>query len=65
MKEIVGSVGPVSVALCDDANFQLYQGGYFDEPNCCTDLAHAPVITGYGTDPDHGDYWIIKNSWGS
>jgi cathepsin L len=65
LKDIVGSVGPVSIVLCDDANFQLYGGGLFDEPNCCTALAHAPVIVGYGSTPAWGDYWILKNSWGT
>lgn len=53
------------MVMCDDDNFKLYQGGVFYEPNCCTTLAHAMVITGYGTDNQYGDYWTIKNSWGS
>lgn len=65
MKDIVGSVGPISMALCADKRFKHYKGGVFSEPDCCTKNNHAPMITGYGTDPKHGDYWIIKNSWGT
>lgn len=26
-------------------------------------IDHSITLTGYGTDPTHGDYWIVKNSW--
>lgn len=64
LKNIVGTVGPVSVVICDEESFQNYQSGVYYQENCCTETRHAPVITGYGTDPKHGDYWIVKNSWG-
>lgn len=27
-------------------------------------MNHGVVIVGYGTDPDHGAYWVVRNSWG-
>ena len=26
---------------------------------------HAVVLTGYGSDPVAGNFWVIQNSWGS
>jgi hypothetical protein len=41
-----------------------FKGGFFDDPKCCKKNNHAPILVGYGTDPKHGDYWILKNSFG-
>jgi len=57
---------PVSVAIeADKSVFQLYSGGVLDSSSCGTSLDHGVLIVGYGTDSSGGDYWKVKNSWGT
>ncbi|XP_062135083.1 cathepsin L-like [Drosophila sulfurigaster albostrigata] len=56
--------GPVSVAV-DGTGLQHYRSGVYNNPNCTNDLNHAMVVVGYGHDSYDGDYWLVKNSWGT
>lgn len=64
----VGTQGPVSVLFYADTDFHTYSSGVYTNPTCKTDvmdLNHVMLVVGYGTDPKDGDYWIVKNSWGT
>lgn len=68
LEEAVGTVGPVAIAFQVTSDFKSYSGGVYNNPACGTSpdqVNHAVLAVGYGTDPEAGDYWIIKNSWGS
>lgn len=61
--------GPLPVAIDASARaFQHYKSGVYDESGCDNTLDginHAVLLIGYGTDPVGGDYWLVKNSWGT
>jgi len=57
----VNNVGPISVAVGANSNWQHYTGGVFDDGMCwLTQLNHGVLSIGIT-----GNAWIIKNSWGA
>ena len=62
--DAVLSVGPISVAIDAEYDFQLYSGGVFESTDCSnTTLDHAVTIVGYGITSTNKTYYIVKNSW--
>jgi len=57
--------GPVSVLVeADRTAFQYYRSGILNDPSCGTQIDHAILATGYGTEGGV-NYWNLKNSWGA
>lgn len=55
--------GPLSIAM-DASGIGSYVKGIYDPASCSnTDLDHALLLVGYGSEGGR-DYWTIKNSWG-
>lgn len=60
------AIQPVSVAIeADSFVFQFYAGGVINSDKCGTNVDHSVVAVGYGVDPQKGEYYIVKNSWGT
>ena len=62
----IGHIGPISVALDAEGDFQMYKSGIFNSTQCSSDmLDHAVLAVGYGVTLEGHKYLIIKNSWGA
>jgi C1A family cysteine protease len=61
------ALGPVAVAIDASSTtiFKSYSSGVISSTLCGTDVDHGVLVVGYGTDASLGDYWILKNSWGT
>lgn len=65
-------VGPLSVGVNANDDWQMYTGGVYNPTadQCSSDPMeqdHGVIVVGYGTDNTTQpplDYWLIRNSWG-
>ena len=54
---------PLAVGIeADKMVFQTYTSGVLSSSSCGTNLDHAVLVVGDGTE-DGQDYWLVKNSW--
>lgn len=64
LKDLVGTFGPVAVAINAAQSLTNYKSGIYQNPKCSKRVNHAVLLVGYGTDNKTKlDYWLIKNSW--
>ena len=62
--DAVLTVGPISVGIDAEYDFQFYSSGVFKSSTCSNQtLDHAVTIVGYGMTSTGEKYYIIKNSW--
>jgi len=70
IKDAIMNHGIVQAFMFVGPSIQYWGGDdgiYSDNSNSCTGarVNHAVAIVGWGHDAAKGDYWIVRNSWGS
>lgn len=62
LRDIVANIGPVAVAVdSSPLSFHSYGSDVFYDIECTSNIVHAMLLVGYGTDTNFGDYWLFKN----
>ncbi|XP_046663096.1 LOW QUALITY PROTEIN: uncharacterized protein LOC124355994 [Homalodisca vitripennis] len=73
LQKAVATIGPISVAIdASHISFTHYKSGIIDFQECTKIptalliyIGHAVLAIGYGSTKKGGDYWLVKNSYGS
>ena len=61
MMAAIATVGPLAISV-DAGAWHDYAGGVFNGGNHTNPtLDHLVQLVGYGTDPKHGDYWLVRH----
>jgi len=62
----IANVGPLAISG-DASSWQFYGSGVFNSCSYDSNISinHAIQLVGYGSDAEHGDYWLVRNSWGA
>jgi cathepsin X len=65
MKKEIYARGPIAcgIGANDDLYYGYHGGVYSSDAN--TPIDHQVTVTGWGKNDTDGEYWIIRNSWGS
>ena len=59
-------VGPISVAIDAEQDFQMYSHGVYNSNQCSSEfLNHAVLAIGYGVTVNNSKFIMVKNSWGT
>lgn len=58
--------GPVAVSIdASSSLFHQYKSGIITSTDCGVNTDHAVLVVGWGNDAKVGDFYIVKNSWGT